>query len=200
MSDTPAELVIRPHTGPRDLFDVVTGLLVAIPSLGQLYGLPGLATYLISGSVTLGLIGAGVGGALLVLFVVPLFTVRAVTIDPDGLRFHRALGSPKFLPWKRITRIAEASRAEVIWWGWLLPPFPARESTRCLSSRYQYRIAWGRRRCYFPPQDPEQFVEAVSRFHQVEGHSFEPRPRERQQSQPQAEAIETGNPYQPPMS
>ena len=196
------QFVVKPHGRPRDGFDYVVALLAAVPTLGQLYGAPGLLVYILTGSMTLSLIGAALGGALLVLFVVPLFTVRQLTIDAEGIYFQRVLGSPKTLRWSQIRRITPATRAEVVLWGWLLPPFPSRESTRCMSTRDQFRIDWGRRSCYFPPHDPAEFVRIVRRWFPIDNDS--PAAAEETDSTPEnvalPTAVETGNPYQPPQT
>lgn len=176
-------------------------MLVAIPTLGELYGGPGLLIYLFTGSVTLALIGAALGGALLVLFIVPLFTVRQLTVDTDGLYFQRVFGAPKSLPWSQVRRIAPATRGEIILWGWLLPPFPSHEPTRCMSSRDQFRIEWGRRYCYFPPSEPERFVAAVSRWYSLdEGTNRPASPDETPDNTTLPAPLETDNPYQPPQT
>jgi hypothetical protein len=195
MSDETLEVVLKPHSGPRDLADVLVGLLVAVPTLGVLYGIPAAIVVAIGGSWTLALVAAALGAALFTLFVSPLFTVRSLRISAEGLRFERVLGRPKFLPWSKVTRIRAARRVEVVLWGWLLPPFPAREATRSTSSLGHMRIEYARR--FFPPHDPRLFEEAVGRWFTIDADERAPRLDEPTDYELPAVA-ETGNPYQPP--
>lgn len=90
-----------------------------------------------------------------------LFMVRRLTITSDGLRFHRILGSPKFIQWDRISSIAVAPRSELILRGWLWPLFPSREITPSLSVLRHYRITWDFGFCYYPPAHTEDFEQHV---------------------------------------
>ena len=90
-----------------------------------------------------------------------LFMVRRLTVSSDGLRFHRVLGSPKFLAWERISSVAIAPRNELILRGWLWPLFPSRESTPSLSALKHYRITWDGGFCYYPPARTEDFEQYV---------------------------------------
>lgn len=197
MSEESLEVVLKPHSGPRDLTDVLVGLLVALPTLGVLYGIPAAIVVSVGGSWTLALVAAALGAALFTLFISPLFTIRGLKISADGLRFDRVLGRPKFLAWSQIHRIRPATRREVVLWGWLLPPFPAREATRSTSSIGHMRIEWGRRYRFFPPNDPRLFEEAVGRWFAIDTEEQNPQVDESTDYELPAVA-ETGNPYQPP--
>jgi len=197
MSEEALEVVLKPHSGPRDLADVLVGVLVAIPTLGVLYGIPAAIVIALGGSWTLALVAAALGAALFTLFISPLFTVRSLTVSASGIRFDRVFGRPRLLHWDQIRRIRPAKRVEVVLWGWLLPPFPAREATRSTSSIGHLCIEWGRRYRYFPPQDPRMFEEVVGRWHAIEPAANESVPEEPADYELPAVA-ETGNPYQPP--
>lgn len=197
MSEESLEVVLKPHSGPRDLADVLVGVLVAIPTLGVLYGVPALAVVAIGGSWTLALVAAALGAACFTLFISPLFMIRSLKVSAEGLRFERALGRPKFLAWAQITSIRHARRSEVVLWGWLLPPFPAREATRSTSSIGHMRIEWARHYRFFPPSDMRLFEEAVGRWITIEGEKQDPRADEPTDYE-LPEVAETGNPYQPP--
>lgn len=197
MSEEVPEVVVKPHSGPRDLADILVGVLVAIPTLGVLYGIPAAIVVALGGSWTLALVAAALGAALFTLFISPLFTVRSLTVSATGVRFDRVLGRPRMLRWEQIRRIRPAKRVEVVLWGWLLPPFPAREATRSTSSIGHVCIEWGRRYRYFPPHDPRMFEQVVGRWHAIEPDEIESPPDEPTDYELPAVA-ETGNPYQPP--
>lgn len=105
-------------------------------------------------------------------FSVPwvLFTVWALQVSPQGLRFVRAFGKPQFIPWTAVSSVELAPRSELILKGWLLPRFPMREMTFCFSSFGHYRIRYGDSLVYFPPADSARFEELVARHLQRGAH------------------------------
>src|SRR6266850_2734083 len=92
------ELRVAPRLRSHDPLDFCIVLFIVSPLLlGVVFGLPALVAFLLTGSslvVVLVVVAACVGFAL--------FTVSHLTLSPDGIRFHRMLGSPKFLPWSRV--------------------------------------------------------------------------------------------------
>jgi hypothetical protein len=96
---------------------------------------------------------------LAAVFVLPM--VRRLEIGPDGLRFVRLVGQPRWLAWHAITEIAPASRKEVLLDSFVWPLWPPREATMCLSSLGQYRIRFAGGVAYFPPRHPAKFEAAV---------------------------------------
>jgi hypothetical protein len=113
---------------------------------------------LISGSWKIGL---AVPAALYLVFLG--FSVSSLSLSPEGVRFHRLFGSPKFLPWSAVRSVEVAPRWELITKGWLWPLFPCREMTASFTSLRHYRISWAGGFCYYPPADAETFEEYVSR-------------------------------------
>ncbi|WP_145292822.1 hypothetical protein [Crateriforma conspicua] len=88
-----------------DGFDLVAGQL---PGLIYLWIPAGLVAWFTNSLV--------LGGATIAFMIgsILLFTIRGIEISSAGLRFRRLLGHPRFLPWNRVVRIAEATRREVL--------------------------------------------------------------------------------------
>jgi hypothetical protein len=114
--------------------------------------LPALGVLLLTHSGT-----AATCTAVALFAVILLFTVEKLTIRPDGIQFHRVFGAPKFLAWERIVLVQAVSRRELIWRGWIWPPFPPRESSVSMTSVGHYRIDWDGGCRFFPPADAQQF-------------------------------------------
>jgi hypothetical protein len=105
------------------------------------------------------LVSLGLGAAV---FLIPAAcAVSNLVVDETGIRFSRAYGTPKHLPWSAISSVELAPRSEVIRRGWLWPFFPYQESSKSLTSIGHYRIRYGMDVVYFPPDDPTAFLEAV---------------------------------------
>ncbi|MGO9002587.1 MAG: hypothetical protein ACLPYZ_12675 [Limisphaerales bacterium] len=165
MSEHHQETVaIKPRILPRDFIDVCLGFPIGLLLVTLFFGVPALAAFLIARafgvSIDLSLIAAFVAYCLFYGFFL-LFMVRRLTVAPDGLHFHRVLGSPKFLAWERISSVVVAPRSEVVIRGWLWPPFPSREITPSLSALQHYRISWDGGFCYYPPARVEDFEQYV---------------------------------------
>ena len=158
---------VQPRILPRDVLDVVIGLPIGLVHVAICAAGP-------VALVTLSFLGLGwttehalLAGALafIALAVVALgFTVRRLEIDSQGIRFVRILGSPKFLEWAQIDEIAPASRSEVVIHGWLWPIFPPNEATATLTALGHFRIRFGSETRYFPPANPDEFVQFVDQF------------------------------------
>ena len=149
---------IKPRILPRDVLDVLIGVLVGAFQIAILFVLPALIDGVTINS------GAGLLTFVLVYAMSLLFMVRSVEIEQEGLRFRRVLGSPKVLPWTHILSVDEAPRRELVLRGWLWPLFPAREMTACLSAKHHFRIRWQGGFCYCPPESVDEFRSAVSEF------------------------------------
>jgi hypothetical protein len=150
---------ISPRIISRGFSDFCIVSFVAFPVLLlALFIVPGVVAYLLSGSR---LVGVVIAVAIYLVFL--SFSVWSMSVSPEGIRFHRWLGSPKFLPWSRINAIAVAPRRELILRGWFWPLLPAREMTASLTSLQHYRINWDTGFCYYPPADPSLFEEHVSK-------------------------------------
>ena len=147
---------IKPRVLPRDFLDVLIGLPVGTFQVSLLFFLP---------SIIVALVFNLLAGAMTYLFIYGvflLFSVWSITLDANGIRFHRICGSPKHLQWKDIISVEEVTRHEVVLQGWLWPLFPSREMTPSLSTKYHFRIRWADGFCYFQPKDVDQFKNAVS--------------------------------------
>ncbi len=153
-------LKIKPRTLPRDFLDVLIGLFVALPiQTTPVFFLPSGLLWWFTGSFLLGFM------TLLVIYAVWLcFTVWSLKLSPDGIRFVRFCGAPKFLRWEEITDISEAPRREVVLHGWLWPMFPTREMTPALSALRHFRIRWDGGFRYFPPARAEDFRRQIDEF------------------------------------
>lgn len=158
--DTPdASIRIKPHIMARDAADFFIAWLIACPV--QLLGLiiiPGVLAFLVSDSRAIGL---AVPAAIYLVFLG--FSVSSLTLSPEGIRFHRRFGSPKFLPWSTVQSVEIAPRWELITKGWFWPLFPPREMTASFTSLGHYRISWAGGFCYYPPADAATFEQYVSR-------------------------------------
>ena len=151
---------ISPRINSRGFSDFCVVWFVAFPVLlVALFIVPGLVSYLLSGSWRV-----GVGVPVVIYFVFLAFSVWSISISSEGIQFNRWLGSPKFLPWGRIASISVAPRWELILRGWFWPLLPAREMTASLTSLDHYRITWDTGFCYYPPADPLLFEEHVSKY------------------------------------
>jgi len=68
------------------------------------------------------------------------------------------------LKWDDLREVRLARRSEVIWSGWLWPVFPAREMTACLSARDHVRFEGPFGYRFFPPADPQSFLQLVAKY------------------------------------
>ena len=150
---------IPPHVPPRDAADFFISTGVGCAQILVLMLLPAIVAGLLTRSI---LVGLFTFPAMYVLWF--LFSVMRLEVSPDGIRFVRVLGTPKFLAWKDISSITPASRKELIVYGWLWPPFPAREMTFSYSSSGHYAIRHGKRVTYYPPADPARFEAIVEQY------------------------------------
>jgi hypothetical protein len=154
MSD---ELRVSPRVQSRGVIDFCIVVFIVSPVLlGIVFGVPAFVAFLFTDSSLVALL---VIVAVFITFT--LFTVSHLTLSSDGIRFHRVLGAPKFLPWSRVVSVKQASRWELILRGWFWPPFPAKEMTTSLSSVGHYKIQWDSGFCYFPPAYPSTFEQYV---------------------------------------
>ena len=156
MNENPKPIIIPPRILPRDFLDVCICLLVGLFQTAILFGLPALLAYILTHSLVIAFIVVCAAYGFCLLFV-----VRCLTVSVEGLRFHRVLGSPKFLPWERISSVQMVSRSELILRGWLWPLFPSREIAPSLSAIQHFRISWDSGFCYYPPADPKLFEQHV---------------------------------------
>lgn len=148
-----SNLRIKPRVLPRDFIDVLIGFFVVLPILGTLmFFLPSGLVWWLSGSVHLGF-----PTLLIISAVWGCCTVWSLEVSPEGIRFVRLCGAPKFLRWDEITDISEASRRDVVLHGWLWPMFPPREMSPTLSALGHFRIRWDSGVAYFPPAHPDEF-------------------------------------------
>jgi hypothetical protein len=157
--DQTSPLSITPRFWPRDFVDGCLSAAVGSFQTIVLFGIPaGVAFLLTRSAIVAALVACAAYGCFM------SFVVHRISVSPEGIRFHRSFGSPKFLPWERITSIAVAPRSELIVHGWVWPLFPAREMTACLSSLQHYRIAWEGGSCYYPPAEPSLFEQHVATY------------------------------------
>jgi hypothetical protein len=148
---------IKPRICPRSLVDFCIVMFLIAPILIlALFIVPTAIAFLLTDSLEVALL------IFLLIYVVYLcFTVWSITLDADGIRFHRLLGYPKFLPWSSVLEIEIAPRWEMICCGQLWPRFPHLEMTASLATTHHYRISWRSGYCYYPPVDPAAFESAV---------------------------------------
>lgn len=155
---------IKPRFWPRDWIDVLVGLPVGLFQAVFLFLLPSFVSWAVSGSQLVGIL------TCVILSVIwHLFVVWGIEISPEGIRFRRTSGFPKFLPWGEIESIKPATRREVVLKGWLWPVFPAREMTLSLSAMHHYRIEWKGNFCFFSPVDPEGFEHSIGTYYRMDG-------------------------------
>lgn len=156
MNEDLRTLVIPPRILPRDFLDICLALPIGLVQGAILCGVPALLGYILTDSPLIAFVAccAAYGFGL-------LFTVGRLTVSADGLHFHRILGSPRVLPWGRISSVALTSRRELIIRGWLWPLFPSHEATPCLSAVQHFRITWDSGFCFYPPADVHLFERYV---------------------------------------
>jgi hypothetical protein len=147
---------IKPRFLPRDLLDILIGLPVGALQVGVLLILPSVLAALLLNPLV------GVLTYPVIYTVWLLFSVRSITVDVNGIAFHRVFGSPKHLRREEIVSVEEAPRREVVLCGWLWPLFPAREMTPSLSALHHFRIRWAGGYCYFPPKDVAAFPTLIT--------------------------------------
>lgn len=159
MDNPDTSVLVKPRIMARDLADFCIVWFVGCPV--QLIGLlilPGIIAFLLSRSWQFAL---AVPAVIYLVFLA--FSVWSITLAPDGIRFQRLLGTPKFLPWSKIESVEVAPRWELIIKGWFWPLFPCREMTASFTSLHHYRISWAGDFCYYPPANAEIFEEYVRR-------------------------------------
>jgi hypothetical protein len=160
MNSSDLSVRVKPRIMPRSIGDFCMGFFVVFPvQMFVLFILPGLVGYLVSHSELMALLPP-----VIVYLLFLAFSVWSITLTPEGIRFHRLIGVPKFLPWSSISSVEIASQRELITKGWLWPLFPAREMTPSLSSVRHYRISWREGFCYYPPAEAAAFEAHVRRY------------------------------------
>lgn len=171
-------IVVRPRVQPHGIADACLSLLLILPFQISILFLPfGLVTYLFTESLEKTALAI-----VIAVIVFSLFSVSKLTLSTEGIRFHRILGSPQFIPWEKIRSVHQVTRKELIIFGWLWPPFPAREMSASLSSIGHYRIEWETGFCYFPPANVVEFEADIHRFIGTGHHS--PKRNEAESSTP----------------
>ena len=149
--------IIKPRILPRDVIDVLIGIPIGLYQVIIFLGVPSIAIGFLTHSFAIGFFAY----CLLYCFYL-LFMVRKITIDENGIMFHRVLGTPKKLNWQEIETIVEVSRSELLFKGWLC--IPPRELTLSLSAKQHFRIKWRSGFCYFPPKETSVFEEIVKQY------------------------------------
>ena len=158
MNDESNSLVISPRIRPRGVSDFCLCAFVVLPiQFLVLSVLPATIAFLLTRSVVFAF-----AAAVVVYFTFLLFVVSRISLSPDGIRFHRILGVPKFLRWEHVISVELAPQRELVLRGWLWPMLPAREMTASFTSLQHYRIAWDSGFCYYPPADCALFEQYVS--------------------------------------
>ena len=151
----PPPLILEPRVRPQSFADGALATAVGVFQL-LVFALPGVLAFAFFQSDW---------PAIALLVAVPVFfnlhCISQTSLDATGIHFKRVLGTPKTLLWSEITSVREASSAEVVFSGWLWPFFPAREMTPSLTTIGHFRIQFADRWVYFPPKEPEKFLEYV---------------------------------------
>lgn len=161
-----------PHAvGARDGKDGLLTLGAAIAILALCLAgaaLPTGVAYAVTGSAGTGWMTFFAGWMLLVM-TLALTAVHWMRIDERGITLGRRVGR-RFFAWEDVTGIRPATRREVIVDGWIWPPIPPREATRCTSSLGHYRIDYRGGHFYYPPADERQFLGAIEHWRALHGH------------------------------
>jgi hypothetical protein len=149
--------------GGRDtLLSSAAGVaIVAMCGVGV--AIPAALVYAATGSATTASLVL-YAGLMVVLVAIAMTVVHWMRLDARGITLGRRSGGPRFVAWNDVTGIRPATRREVIVDGWLWPPVPPREATRCPSSLGHFRIDHRGGHLYFPPADPAQFLGAVEHW------------------------------------
>src|SRR5438552_4604092 len=99
MTTPAASIRIKPRIMSRDAVDFCIVSFVVFPTqLLALFILPGVIAFLLLQSWSVAL---AVPAVIYVVFLA--FSVWSITLTAEGIRFHRLLGIPKFLPWSRVS-------------------------------------------------------------------------------------------------
>jgi hypothetical protein len=158
---------------PADVFDIVLDLFYLLVLCVVMLGVPCTLAALVGWNVVASrwLVLTTLSMALLATAPVIVWlgwffrtVVASVVIDDDGVHFLRYLSAPDDWPWTSITFIRPATRWEVLWAGMLRPLLFPRERSNCSSLLGHYRIQGKTDYCFFPPKNPEAFVEAIARY------------------------------------
>ena len=138
-----------------DFLDVLIGLLSLLLFILVFYTLPDyLANTVLELTFPCELV------TLAIMFVLVAFSflygVGHLTLEPEGIRLHRLLGNPRFLPWSDITGVDPADRWEVFSRGFMSL------SSRLLASSFFFGghvpIATAQETYYFPAANPADLL------------------------------------------
>ena len=150
---------IEPKTQTDDGTDRAVSLVVLVIQFFVVSILPGYLIYFLTGNSYLSW-----GTGLIMLLAFAGQGVSALEVSEEGIRVSRLYGSPKFLPWSEVSQVEEVGRTEVVVFGWLWPPFPAREMTPSSSSVGHFRIRYRNGYFFYPPANPVHFMEVINKY------------------------------------
>lgn len=151
---------VEPNIAPRGVLDFAVCSSCAVLQFFVLCWIPGMLTYWIASSL---FAAVGVGVACLVVF--SAHVVTRLDLSDAGIHFVRKFGGPRLIKWDELEGVSVVPPSEIILWGWLLPPFPAREMSPSFSMHGHVAFRWHGRTVYFPPKDPGGFVSRVNASH-----------------------------------
>ncbi len=156
---------------PADVLDILTGIAEVAVVFAYLFSVPVALVFAVDRLLTLGqyaTLAVGIVASLpSVLWFLKLIlpVVKSVSVDEDGLHFQCSFGTSIDWSWHTILAIQPASRREVVnWREWIRQLIGPRERAICASTRGHYRIQGKTDYCFFPPKNPEAFVEAIARY------------------------------------
>jgi hypothetical protein len=166
------QITIKPRILPRDVADVVLGLLVSVPTqVVPVFLFPTLAAFGAARAAGIATEPAWLLAAAVYLGVglgVLSFVIWSLRIDREGIHFVRFFGRPRLLRWAEISAITETARREVVVGAWLWPTAMKHEMTPSMSALDHFRIQWQGGHYFFPPEDAARFLEAINRFRKPE--------------------------------
>jgi hypothetical protein len=157
--------LIHPRVGIEDARDGLLTAAAGIAILAMLAvpaALVAAVVYAAAGTMDVARF-AGMMTLLGTMLTASATTVFWMKVDERGITLGRRAGR-RFVGWDEVTGIRPATRREVIVDGWLWPPVPPREATRCFSSIGHYRVDHRGGHFYYPPADAAQLLEAVDRW------------------------------------
>ena len=150
-------MIVKPRILPRNFFDLLFTFTIGFVQIFFLFLLPSFLIGLFFGKEL------GLASFILIYIIFLMFTVTKLTLTETGIRFHRILGRPRFLKWDQIDSIVVADRYELMFKGWLWPPFPCREITPSLTTENHSKISYDRDKIvFFPPKSLDEFMSKAS--------------------------------------
>ena len=154
-SPADGQYVFKLRFWPRDKIDYAVMSVACV--IGFVCGIA-MVIYL---RESIGALLAIAGILSVVLGMLLRLNVQHVTATESGLHLGRQWGASRFVEWRDIEGIRRASRREYLFVSYFKP---RHTSPLCMTYRDHFRIDWRGGYFYFPPEEPEVFVETIESY------------------------------------